>query len=57
MAAHRVERRVQRGAADHVVREMFVGYHRDLRQLPRLRRLLDHVVKALGQPTEGVSDP
>jgi DNA-binding transcriptional LysR family regulator len=28
-------------------REMFVGYHKDLRRLVRLRRLLDHVVTAL----------
>lgn len=28
-------------------REMFVGYHRDLRRLVRLRRLLEHVAAAL----------
>ena len=30
-------------------REMYVGYHKDLRRLTRLRRLLDHVVERLAQ--------
>lgn len=29
-------------------RDVFVGYHQDLRRLARLRRLLEHVVQALG---------
>jgi DNA-binding transcriptional LysR family regulator len=32
-------------------RDVFVGYHRDLRRLARLRKLLEHVVEALNMET------